>query len=359
MNKLYEAIRSISNFGELCASDLALLVYPDIDFSEASRRTLIRRVISSLKKSGYVKFKKLSSGADLFYLSRSGSNLANQIGCEFSKPNLTNETSSAWKHDSYAAQMIYAITGGNPDNFITEHQLISEYGVIDDRPDGVVKFRDQWYLLEIENARKSGQNMRNQVNRIKKSLNGYYKFDEINIIGSIICYPSNFEGINHRTRLINALHQDKDIDDRNIDLILVGFKVKNVTHARIDFISEINEIKLSKLKIEFGLPSKVRTGQIIRKKRKFSHYDIDLMRDDLYDPSCYFIIENLKVNILAELDENDVYKVIATINSEHAFSHSYTPKVSISSAIDDVLITLKRIRQDENGQFLSPRFSYQ
>lgn len=358
MNKLYQAIRLISNFGELSASDLALLLYCEIEQNEASRRTMTRRIITELKESGYVKHKKLPSGAELFYLSPKGSKLASEIGCEYAKPNMTDETSSAWKHDSYVVQVICAITGANPDNFITEHQLISEFGIVDDRPDGLVKFRDEWHILEVENARKSGKNMRKQVDRVKRALNGEIQYAGIKVIGAIICYPSNIPSITHRTRLINAMHKDRDINDLNNNLILVGFKVANFTHARINLISKIDEFSLSALSVEFGLPDRVPTGQLIGKRRKFSIYDVDLMRDDIYDPSCYFQIKNLRVDILAEEDESEVHEVIVTINSEHAFSNTYDPGVTISSAVDDVLLDLKKLRQDENGDFLSPRFSY-
>lgn len=357
MNRITTAIILLARFGWLRSFELGLFLYPKITANEQSRRTIARRVISQLKRQKHVETYRLPSGGEAIFLSRAGVSLAQDLGEKYTKPFHPRVISSSWRHDCYVAQMIFSAAGGELDNFVTEFQLFNGDGPPMGRPDALVFWRDRWLLLETENSRKSGNNLRRQALRVADVVrNGnIYAGREVN--GALLTYPVNVDCVNHRTRLVNSLH---DTDLKNGDyhnLIFAGFQISNPTHAIARLTLKVGKFMCSAFNTEIGLPDEIPTGQKRGAQRKYERHEVDLQRDDEYDSSAYFIINNLRTNLDASPD-GGITQIVLEVDGVEAGVMSFPQPIEFEQAIDRALAAISRLPCMGDGRFILPQSCY-
>lgn len=256
-----DGVRVIARFGWIRAFELGLFLYPSVNTSQDVRRTMTRRVILDLKRLQLVEERVLLGGSEALYLTKKGAVFAEEVwevGVLMAPPRFQARD---WQHDCYVAQMAYAVTLGNLGKIVTEKQIISSEPTGRRRPDGLVMLYDSWFLIEVENARKSGANLRNQAHRIAQATRGEIEYCDRQISGAMVFYPVNVPGVNHRTRLINALHDVGIQDGVGPYLQLIGFEVRSRRHAISRLTVNKHGLVFSALNVELGLPEAIHTGQ--------------------------------------------------------------------------------------------------
>lgn len=354
MERTYLAIKLLARFGWLRAHELGLFLYPAPGASIHSRRTITRRAINWLKETKQVDSRKLPGGSEAIFLTARGANFAQELGEAPFKFFHLRTVASDWKHDCYVAQMLYAMSGGNIDRVVTEFQILSIDGPNVKRPDGLIYFNNQWHLVEVENARKSGPHLRHQAVRVERALLDSADYVGHDITGAALCYPTNTTGINHRTRLVNSLHIT---DLRGTDapnLMLIGFNISSPAHAIVSLTTQQDQFIHTTLKIERGLPPEVPTGQQRGPRKQFQPNDIDLNRSNDESKTLYFSLRNLITLLEWEEDEGEIRAIQIEIDGVSAARLEFEYVLSLDGALAKAFSVLNRFRQEEDGSFVPP-----
>lgn len=260
-DRLAIAVRTIARFGWIRGPELSLFVYPSAQLSSDVRRTVSSRLVNALKDAGMVDAVPLYRRGEALFLSALGAEFASELceGRALRAPAVFEARD--WRHDCLAAQMIWAETRGDLSRVVTEYQLVQSEPRAMRRPDGLVNVMDYWFLVEVEHSRKSGPSLREQAKRIALATRGELTYAGRRISGAIVYYPVNLAGINHRTRLVNALNDAGIEATIGPHLQLVGFQLASAADARARLVVQRDHRLLSALQVEVGLPEPIYTGQ--------------------------------------------------------------------------------------------------
>lgn len=354
MTKRELTILTLARFPALCVTDLTLFLFPTGSCRRDSAKAQTTRLLAVLRQETIVESRRVNGRHLAYSLTKKGRQVAIDSGESSVLSRPLFDTPSDWAHDRFAASLLAVLSNGNLENYRTEHQLAAVESADRGFPDGLIKVKDRWCLLEIEHTRKTGPHMRRQVNRIEGAVLTGEWWGEIWVNGAVIAYPNNISGINHRTRIVNSLHESALANaGSTIPLLLIGFGVKTGNPSSIQLFNEIDGKLVPNFIQERGLPSRVETGQKIGPRRQFKRFEINLNQLEENSASCVYTLQNVEVSLYA--DEENRIEGVALHFGEELIARVPIPPTDRETVVGQTLRYLNRLPRDNTGNFLPPR----
>jgi len=156
-----DSLRLADRLGWLNASVLAYAFWP----KAPSRRKYAERLLATLVKRGWFKPHKMPFRQPSCYTATKTGQRQWALG-EYAQPSdmKIKLPGATYQHDTRAASVLLYLAGGDLAQVIFDHEISTPEGR--KRPDGILldteNLQKGWWL-EVENARKTGPNMRRQV----------------------------------------------------------------------------------------------------------------------------------------------------------------------------------------------------
>lgn len=353
MTKRELAIMTLARFPALCPCELALFLFPTGSCQQASAKAQTSRLLAGLRQEAVVVAHRVNGRELAYSLTKNGKLVAIELGVENVSGRTIFETPSDWAHDRFTAALLAVLSNGNAENYVTEHQLAAIGTTGRGFPDGLIKLKNRWCVLEVEHTRKTGPHMRRQLGRIEgAALTGEW-WGGVWVTGAVVAYPNNLAGINHRTRIVNALHETTLASlGQKAPLVLVGFGIKPKNPSSMQLFHEVDGRMVLALTQERGLPSRVETGQRIGPRQQYQRYELEVVQPDPASASCSYRLRN----VLVALDANEEHRIV---ESELWFGGDLVARVELGgvdpeTAIQGTLRYLNRLPRDQEGNILPP-----
>lgn len=239
------ALYLINNFGWLRAIELGRFIYPKDKHSAKYAQKLIRKLISLR----FILQRKLPGLAGSAYVtaSRGAAWLNEHATCERRYTDNTDwgrtvdavwQPPGSWLHDLYAVGVLSLFHQAG-DKVIPEAELRRFNPVAEKHPDGLIIESESAVWLEVENSRKSGENLEKTIRALARASrsDSVTTYGGISISGGMIAIP--FESRDERGHKVNHLARiENKIESLRVSkgfvLLICTMHIRGFTVERIE-----------------------------------------------------------------------------------------------------------------------------
>ena len=246
-----KALALINNFHWLRTSEFGALMWP----GRSATLQRASRLLKSLEQRRLVVSRALPLRSGVAYVLSLGGvkalaelGIAAKPGTDIGKASLKKNDNKEWipniywRHDLITASVIadFAKLGAT---YLTEFELRNATISIKKIPDALIYLDDEIIWLEVENARKSGQHMRELADALIDSSSQKIIVNKQTVTSALVAYPNeSFDeqnhSVNHYTRVRNAIAQSTN---DNVEIEFAECSMSSLSVKSIEYFEETIE----------------------------------------------------------------------------------------------------------------------